>query len=348
MSEIEEWQRSRTSDPENVDAAVNALVAQARIEGPRLYLDPLRDLKVWNETAPKIQDLAIHEVARRLSESFDYLYTQVWSCPNNRECRLCNGGCTPPSNESPCPECRGEGRVTTTVSHRLATFRHRSSWREFNLLPGEGPRELSPHELGGISPQGHRRTIHNSRSFSRLRVDFFNGGERVHSVIVPPETNLKIKIGKDNMEATPRAFLLDPRIEPCLMSRFPINPISGPQELLLGDVETWLLKHGLLLPCGSQWYFALQGGAETHCYWGDRLSVGPFEGGGESCNGFGLTNMEADVWQTFEIEEKTLQFGGPAQSISVMAILDFVQFLPSQRETFRAAARIPGMLDSLP
>lgn len=357
MSEIANWQRSRRADPENTDAAVNALVAQARIEGPSLYLHPLRDLKVWNETAPKIQDLAIHEVTQRLSESFEFLYSRVWSCPNNRECRHCNGGCTPPSKNTVCPECHGEGRVTTTVSHRLATFRHRATDFEFNLLPGEGPRELFRYELGGISPQGHRRTIHNTSSFSRLRVDFFNGLERVHTVTIAPKAKRRTKIGKDNMGATPRAFLLDPRIEPCLMSRTPINPFPQSQELRRRDVATWLHKHGLLYPFGSQWSFAFQGGAETTCYWGDRLLNFPVEAGENflsqsvtrnSSNGFGLVGIVADVAHITELGTAVLDFGRSDLPFFENTVTDFDQFFPTRKETFRAAARIPGMLDSLP
>lgn len=98
------WARRALLDPENLAAKQKALLSQARIEGPSVFVDLLSDREVWQSLSPAIQDLAIQEIRRRLQPDFKLIDTAVYKC----------------------------GRS----SHRIASFLHDSSDIVFHLIPG--------------------------------------------------------------------------------------------------------------------------------------------------------------------------------------------------------------------
>lgn len=326
MASLEELRRAVLADPTNIEAAVELLNVRARIEGPDVLLEPLKDRVFWNETHEQVQNLAIYEVQRRLAGSYELEGIRVWSCPNNHECRLCQGGCTPPYKNAPCPRCNDARRINVLLSHRLATFHHTTTGLAFNLLPGDWPVDLDCHELGCISPTGNRRTIDNTEAVP-LRVDFINQEEVIASFRVEPFSKVRVRVGQEHMEAKPRAFRLAPKVRPFLIGRRLVawgelrgqralqdpagardhsEPTSGFNR---EACVRWLEDRKLIFPTGKEWIYAYRGGSATRFYWGDGLSENHVQlvqnardparrvKSVQGWNGFGLVDMESNAWQ---------------------------------------------------
>lgn len=126
--DFQQFKRVLSSDPENLRARVTFIQAQARIHGPEIYLEPLKDLQTWAETPAPIQDLAIGEIANRLTD-FEHLETRVWECPHARPILGLK---------------RNSGALVSqrklrldTLRQRLGSFIHKKTGMAFNLLPGQ-------------------------------------------------------------------------------------------------------------------------------------------------------------------------------------------------------------------
>jgi hypothetical protein len=134
---LEQCQRLVNADPQNLDARVALIQAQARISGPNIYLQPLNDIDLWESCPEPIQDLAISEVAGRLTD-FEYLETRQRSCPHTRNLLGI--------------ERADQGLVTRrstrqeTLGFRLPSFRHKTSQMILTLLPGNP--SLAPFLIG--------------------------------------------------------------------------------------------------------------------------------------------------------------------------------------------------------
>jgi hypothetical protein len=115
--DIEDLRRIVQSDPGDVDSQIQLWKATARISGPSAYLEPLSLRKLWKCTPDEVQDLVIEEVKRRLPD-FDHIGTKSWILKTTDK----------PEENKVVEEADG---------HRLATFRHKLSRIEFNLLPGK-------------------------------------------------------------------------------------------------------------------------------------------------------------------------------------------------------------------
>ncbi|MDF1664367.1 MAG: SUMF1/EgtB/PvdO family nonheme iron enzyme [Planctomycetota bacterium] len=126
--DFQQFQRVLSSDPENIRARVSFTQAQARIHGPKIYLEPLQSLQSWSENPPPLQDLAIQEIANRL-EGFSFLKTRSWPCTHSRSIlglkRDLNGMVSQRTVR------------TDTLKHRIASFEHIQTGIVFNLLPGQ-------------------------------------------------------------------------------------------------------------------------------------------------------------------------------------------------------------------
>ena len=149
---LDKLQRIVRSDPANKRAQLALVLARSRIEGSDVYLEPLRNRDLWIAAPYSVQDLAIKEVQKRLSTDFEWVETKVWECTNKplvacpkcdgdgsiEECLLPDHYLYRPTEVVACPRCCGKGVVIkeTVIAHRLATFRHKGTGIEMNLLPG--------------------------------------------------------------------------------------------------------------------------------------------------------------------------------------------------------------------
>lgn len=95
--------RSRC-DPQDGPARAASARLRARSGGLPAAMAALEDRRLWNETATALQDLAIDEVAARLTPAFRLLDTRIYRCGQDR--------------------------------HRLAGFRHEATGAALRLLPG--------------------------------------------------------------------------------------------------------------------------------------------------------------------------------------------------------------------
>lgn len=101
---LEALRRESLQDPENFQAWLRALHARARAQGEGVYLELLKDLSLWSESPPGLQDAAIAVVKRRLSSFFEHRSTKVYEC---------------------------EG-----LAFRIASFVHKETQMDFQLIPG--------------------------------------------------------------------------------------------------------------------------------------------------------------------------------------------------------------------
>lgn len=111
--------RAQRLDPEDRFAALARLTARARIEGPEILLQPLRHLYSWVRTDSDFQDLAIHTIAGLLGMGWSRLKTTKWCCSIAMQ--------------------GFEDQVHVKRSYRIATFIHKATGIEFQLLPGGRP-----------------------------------------------------------------------------------------------------------------------------------------------------------------------------------------------------------------
>lgn len=100
----EELKRRVQLDSGNQLQHLKSLNDRARIDGSSVYLEALADRLLWNSSSNAVQDLAIEEVQRRLSDAFQFVWTKEYFCA-------------------------GE-------SHRIATFEHLATGLRLNLVPG--------------------------------------------------------------------------------------------------------------------------------------------------------------------------------------------------------------------
>jgi len=107
--ELRQYQRHGTG--------IQLLKNRARIEGDSVWLESLADREIWNATAQEVQDAAIDVVRRRLGAAFELSGVREWWCFNDSD------------HTPPC--------IPKLIRHRLATFLHRVTGIEFQLLPGE-------------------------------------------------------------------------------------------------------------------------------------------------------------------------------------------------------------------
>lgn len=121
--DLDDLRRAAQSDPADVDLQIRLWKARARIEGPDAYLEPLKDRATWNQCPLAIQDLVITEVEGRL-QGFEKIDTKTWLL-QSFSVEASKGL---PPNDTILVERR--------LEHRLATFRHKLSKIELNLIPG--------------------------------------------------------------------------------------------------------------------------------------------------------------------------------------------------------------------
>jgi len=144
-------QRQRTlnrADPQDPSAALRLLTERSRVEGDGVWLELLSDRAAWNAQPPETQDAAIAVVVQRLGSGYELVGVRVWECENRAIDReqtskneayilsVVNDVCAADAREF---NRLLETRVvtdTTTISHRLATFKHVATGMELNLLPG--------------------------------------------------------------------------------------------------------------------------------------------------------------------------------------------------------------------
>ena len=123
---LEELKRRLAADPKNSQLQCELLNARARIDGAAVYLEALDDRLIWNEYPEAAQDLAIGEVATRLSPDYEWQETQLYSC----------GG----------------------QSHRIATFEHTKTGILLNLIPG-GTFQMGDDSGHKSQKPAHKATI---------------------------------------------------------------------------------------------------------------------------------------------------------------------------------------------
>lgn len=244
---------ARNLDHEDPGAALAALSARSRVEGPDVWLEALADRETWNRTPAPVQDAAIAEAGRRLV-GFELKGARSWSCEN--------GPCPDPVHSIsvrsrmglPCslPGCHMGRR---SISHRLGLFRHRPTGMEFSLIPGwrsdmvvidEGEDQAKP--LISIAPiLVGRLPVTNIQADRVFRDD---GG----TVATFSYGNLPPRDLGDGY------LLVNPRDDDL--------PHTGS---IHEAITEHLNKHGLRLPSPAEWDHACRAGSVTRFPWGDEM-----------------------------------------------------------------------------
>ena len=213
------------------------------IEKLNLDLGPLRDIEKWNKAGTAAQDEVIQNVAKALANHYAFVHTKSYS----------GGG----------------------VSCRIATFRHKLSGLELNLIPG------------GTFRMGSGRGDSDEKP--------------VHSVTAEP-----ILIGRTEVMQAAWDKIRGEDNRKWKGANLPIENVSW------NDAGAWLNKAGggLRLPSEAEWEFACRAGTTTKWSFGDEESkLGTYAWfddnsgkkthlvGQKSANAFGLHDMHGNVWE---------------------------------------------------
>ncbi|MDF1667736.1 MAG: formylglycine-generating enzyme family protein, partial [Planctomycetota bacterium] len=197
---------------------------------------------VWQQSSEHHQDQAIEEVGRRLGAGFKFFRTRRY-------------------------ECAG-------ISHRIATFRHRKSRMELQLIPGG-------RETMGEDGADFRSLPAYEALVSPILVGRY-----------PIRQGEWDKIGGEDA----RQFH---------EKQAPIDSVSW------DDVSAWIDKAGagLRLPTEEEWEFAARAGSQNSRYWGQELDEA-YCWYRDNCerpqsvirharrgNAFGLVDVLGNVWE---------------------------------------------------
>lgn len=255
---LQSLNRADHADPQDPSAAIRYLTERSRVEGDGVWLELLADRETWNAQPPEAQDAAIAVVGQRLGVAYELAGVRVWECAGRKPCCLCRYNTSP----IPCGGCDGRG-VPGSLSHRLATFRHKAAGMELNLLPGV--REDFKFEEEGCPECGECRG---------------------HGLI---EGNPCDECG--GVGTLP---LHVPAIKPLLFGRYPVTegqvykadkgaklgaslrgrgdesglPAVG---FAHGAASRFLSSIGMRLPLGSEWEHGCRAGSTTRFFWGDEM-----------------------------------------------------------------------------
>lgn len=152
--DIEALQRALAADPCHTVQQCRLRLAQSRIDGPDLLLNPLTDHQRWAQTPRLLQDLAIFEVERRLSHILSLSRIDHWTshyCVQEK-CQHCSarwGYWSEKTKQHHCGHCQERIAVhERSTSYRLATFIHKESGLELQLIPGQKQRKFTEKYKG--------------------------------------------------------------------------------------------------------------------------------------------------------------------------------------------------------
>ncbi len=352
-------------------------LARARIEGPGVLLEPLADRERWNATPEPIQDLALAEVDRRL-EGFEMVGVRKWGCdcsisPTQEQLESINdlsfhiresglvripefvdnqvfGAGSRLGVEYDSLDFK-EHRMSdgstrwlrdARISHRLATFRHRATGMDLQLIPGVACAECDDAaRRQGRSAQQRMKAEHRcSNAIAPLLIGRW------------PVTYSEWWRGLSDPEG---------------MGGNADLPRIGIEH---ARAERWCRVTRLRLPTAAEWDHAYRAGTTTSFYWGDEFDPSHcwYSGNsGVTCedslciaqdcvlrphpprehdeagkrNAFSLVDMIGNVWEWLADGQVA---GGAYNSPAIDHIrpMDASLALP-QEIGFRAAASIPGL-----
>lgn len=240
--DLADARRALAADPENAELKLRFVMARSRVEGAAAFLEILKDRGQWQCASESHQDLAIEEVGRRLGSAYRFVRTRRY-------------------------ECAG-------IAHRIATFRHRKTTMEMQLIPG------------GSARFGQDEATFNARPSYESSVKPLLIGR------YPVRQGEWDRVGGDDL----RNFN---------NKQSPIDSVSW------NDVSAWLSKAGagLRFPNEEEWEFAARAGSTDPRYWGPELDEKYcwYRDNCESTesvirharrgNAFGLVDVLGNVWE---------------------------------------------------
>lgn len=241
----------------------------------------LQRRKTWVATEPLIQNLVIENVASRLGDDYQWLRTETYNGPGDKS--------------------RG---------HRLATFLHKKTGVELQLLPGDR------YQMGTSNPEEEARYVKRQWP-EQTYVDVVTQEIPAHSCLIEP-----FLLGR--LELTQKQWDLF-KLSDKRKRRGEELPIDG---TTWDNAKKWLKLAGgkLRLPSESEWEYACRAGTKTRFYWGDSLQFkyiwtyrnsrlqprgAKFHDKAGLWNGFGLVDMSGNVAEWCEDPFTTNYKDGP-------------------------------------
>lgn len=193
------------------------------------------------------------------------------------------------------------------LQHRIATFRHRRTGLELNLIPG------GAFHMGSRRVDMQRELAWVHKYYPAIKIERIQVEAPRHEVRLPPFLIGRLEVREREWDA-----LGVGKAPP-----FP-KPRRGPDEpighLSWHAARAWLKQagDGLRLPSEAEWEYACRAGSTTRFFWGDRdrssyywgnraaqgsdgfpRSAKPRLKAGKT-NGFGLIDMVGNAWEWCE------------------------------------------------
>jgi len=214
---IESLARRVAADASDAKAVFDLLRHRARIEGPSVYLECLADVDAWKAAPLALKIRAGLEIHQRLDGFGMHEELRVWECDN--------------LNEHLEPE---------TISHQLATFTHKATGIEFQLLPGKKGEVVE--ELEGV----------------KLDIPGWEASNvTLSEKAIKPFLIARWPVTKDQ----------------CAKMKYHVFT-TGPEprvDIPFNMAALHCKQRGMRLPTAQEWTYACKAGTSTRFYWGDEM-----------------------------------------------------------------------------
>lgn len=186
----------------------------------------LQRRKTWIATESTLQDLVIENIGARLGKDYQWLRTQVYKGPGDK-----------------------------SKGHRLATFVHKPTGIELQLLPGDR------YQMGTVDPE--REGLYVKRQWpDQQYVDVVTQEIPAHPCVIEPFLLARLELTQKQWDLY--------KISDKRTQRGDELPIDG---TTWEGAKAWLKKAGgkLRLPSEAEWEYACRAGTRTRYYWGEVL-----------------------------------------------------------------------------
>lgn len=250
--DVSKDQRTARADPEDFGALYATIARRARLEGQRVWLEPLTSVELWSSHRQEHRFLTSQEVGGRLGEGWEFVGMHSWSC--GCVTRRLAGDWRSEAWKFMGNGCNGEEMFERTFVNQLAMFEHTKSGIQFSLVPGDDKPWLRNQGMG----------LPGSYCCQRVAGEFC--WEHTPDNLKPIRPLLVARWPMTRGQWYSGAFVSPPSEE--VIGRRDI-PLGGRPYVL---VKSALENSGMVLPTPEEWRHLAAGGSPASYPWGDDVN----------------------------------------------------------------------------